>query len=704
MENNMLERLRNRLDFSFLRRVPVQLQTEAAECGLACLAMVCGFYGKQIDLLSLRQDFGVSSRGTSLATLMQLAHNLSLSTRPLSLDIEHLTAIRKPCILHWDFNHFVVLVSAAADKVVIHDPAVGRCVIARKELSDHFTGVALELWPDTGFIPEVRKQRIKTGELIRNISGFKSALLKIFCLSLVIEFISLLMPVGTQLVMDHAVPAGDKGLLVLICMGLFVLVLLQAGISMFRSWTTLVMSTIIDIQWKDGLFRHLMKLPLSWFEKRKIGDIQSRFGSLDVLRATFTQNITGMVIDSIMATGALILLVLYGGVLVWVVVGFTFVFVLLRIATYSRYRQASEELLIKSARAGSCFTETLYGIATIRAQDLAEQRRYNWLNLVTDTANTSIGLSRFDMLFSIISTFIGACDNVFILWLGISFVMDQHMTIGAFVAFSSYRGIFSDRVLSLTGVFLQLRMLSLHNERITDIALTPPEPTMPEKSFFPSGNALSLEAQGLSFRYDKQSPFIFSGLDLTVAAGESVAVTGPSGAGKTTLMKLLGGLTEPTEGRVLVDGRDIHSIGVNNYRRAVACILQEDRLFAGSLRENITGFSREVDDEWLETCARLSHIHDDIMALPMGYETLTGELGEGLSGGQRQRIFIARALYRRPGILFMDEATSHLDERNEALINHAIAGLSITRVIIAHRQSTIRSADRIITLGDTEEI
>ncbi|WP_052118560.1 peptidase domain-containing ABC transporter [Erwinia oleae] len=699
MINDTFAWLQAHITFSRPHRVPVQLQTEAAECGLACVAMVAARYGKHIDLLTLRQKAGLSSRGTTLGALITLTESLGLANRALSLEMKDLNDVRIPCILHWNFNHFVVLVSADNDRYVIHDPAAGRRVINSQVMSENFTGVALELWPTAGFVAEKRQSRLKLSTLLHSITGLKNALLKIFCVSLIIEFVSLLMPVGTQMVMDNAVPAADKSLLTLICLSLMILILLQAGVSVFRSWTAMVMSTYIDIQWKEGLFRHMLRLPLPWFEKRRMGDIQSRFVSLDTLRTTFTQSITGALVDTIIAVGALILLILYGGALTWVVLGFTLLFVLLRVATYGRYRQASEELLIKNSRVASSFTETLYAVATIRAQGLAEQRRQNWLSMVAEATNATVSLTRFDMLFRIVSTFIGACDSVIILWLGIAAVIDHTLTLGAFVAFSSFRAMFSDRVLSLTGLLLQMRMLSLHNERIADIALTTPEEEKPAKSLFEPGKALALEVNTIGFCYDNHAPAIFSKLTLRIEAGESVAIAGPSGSGKTTLMKVLCGLAAPEEGQILVDGRDIQAIGVNNYRAAVACILQEDRLLAGSLRDNITGFNREVDEARMEACAKLSHIHDDIMALPMGYETLTGELGEGLSGGQRQRIFIARALYRRPGILFMDEATSHLDEDNEALINAAIRQLNITRVIIAHRPSTIASADRIITLN-----
>lgn len=704
MDNDILAWLRQRLNFSLRRRVPLILQTEATECGLACLAMISSWHGRHTDILSLRSEFGISSRGATLSTISTIAAGNGLASRALSLELDELEELQLPCILHWDFSHFVVLVQVSADRCIIHDPALGRRSVTRKEISEHFTGVALELWPDTGFVPETTRRQLRLRELIRSIGGFRRALLKVFCFSLMTEFISLLLPVGTQLAMDHVIPAADLGLLKLICLALFGLIILQAALGLIRAWSMMITDTLTDIQWKDGLFRHLLRLPLPWFEKRRMGDIQSRFSSLDMLRSTFIHDINGSVVDSIMMLGALTLLCAYGGYLAAIVVGFTVLYVVLRLATFPRYRQLAEEQIIKSATAGSHFMETLYGIATLRAQGLAPQRRRNWLTLQVNAANASVNQQRFDMSFTAVSVFTGACDNVLILWLGISAIIGHEMTIGAFVAFSTFRELFASRALSLTDMLLRMRMLSLHNERISDIALTEPEPDVAEKELFIRGKALTLETHTLNFRYDSQSPAVFSNLNLYFKAGESVAIIGPSGCGKSTLMKVLCGLTKPESGKVLVDGRDIHAAGVNNYRRSVACILQEDRLFAGSLRENITAFTEEVDDDWLESCARLSHIHDDIMALPMGYETLTGELGEGLSGGQRQRIFIARALYRRPGILFMDEATSHLDEKNEALINQAIAGLDITRIIIAHRHSTIASAQRVINLSQVTEV
>lgn len=698
MSKLTFKQLISQLDMRLRHRVPMVHQTESSECGLACLAMICGYYGKNIDLIALRRQFNLSNRGATLTGLTGIAEQLGLVTRPLSLDMNELGALKTPCILHWEFNHFVVLVSVKHNRVVLHDPVRGHRTVSLTELSHSFTGVALEAWPGSEFTADSVLHKIRLRTLIGSVHGLKGALGKIFCLSLVFETINLVMPIGTQLVMDHAIPAGDRGLLTLICAGLMMFILLRAAIGMVRAWSGLVMATLINVQWQSGLFTHLLRLPLGYFERRKLGDIQSRFGSLDTLRSTFTTSIVGAIMDGIMVIGVLVMMVLYGGWLTWVVIAFTALYVLLRLLTYGYYRKLSEEALVREARAGSYFMETLYGIATVKMQGMAERRIAHWLNLEIDTINTGIRITKMDMLFGGISTLFAACDQVAILWLGTSLVIDNQMTIGMFVAFGAFRGQFSERIGSLTEFLLQLRMMSLHNERIADIALHPRENRKPDLHCDTNLKPVGLTTHGLSYRYDSQSPAIFKALELTVKAGESVAIVGPSGAGKTTLMKVLCGLFPPDSGRVEVNGIDIQQLGINNYHKMIACVMQDDKLFSGSIRENICGFADKVDDSWMQECARASFLHEVIIRMPMGYETLIGELGEGLSGGQKQRLFIARAIYKKPAILFLDEATSALDKESEAVVNQAIKGLRITRVIIAHRESTIESADRVISL------
>lgn len=696
MNNYLIKKIIKKLDIGLLDCVPVVHQTESSECGLACLSMICGYYGKNIDLIYLRQQFNISSRGSTLAGVSMISEQLGMKTRALSLDLSEISELKMPCILHWDFNHFVVVVGVRRNSIIIHDPARGRRALGLAEVSKHFTGVALEVWPNSQFTTKTIRNRVNLKTLIQNIHGIKGALTKIFCLSVVVETINLVIPIGTQLVMDHVIPAGDYGLLTLICSGIFFFILLRTLTGIIRSWSSLVMESLIDVQWKFSLFSHLMRLPLYYFERRKLGDIQSRFESLDTLRTTFTTSVIGAIMDSIMSIGVLIMMVLYGGHLTWVVIGFTSLYVIIRLLTYSYYRQLSEEVLVKDARANSYFMETLYGISTVKIQGMIERRSAHWLNLMIDKINSGIKVTKMDLFFGGVNSFISACDQVVILWLGASLVLNNQMTIGMFVAFGLFRGQFSDHIASLTDFLLKFRMMSLHNERISDIALNDIENNKPDILYSYDIKPVSLSTIDLSYRYDSQSQYIFRNLNITILPGESVAIVGPSGAGKTTLLKVLCGLFTPESGRVMVDGKDIKNLGTTNYYKIISCVMQEDKLFSGSIRENICGFTDNVDEEWMLECAKASYIHDIIIKMPMGYETLIGELGEGLSGGQKQRIFIARAIYRKPRIIFMDEATSHLDSEGEQFVNQAIKKMEITRVIIAHRKSTIESADRVI--------
>jgi len=699
MNKALFENIISKLNFSFRKSTPVILQSEVSECGIACLAMISGYYGLNIDLFNFRERFGSPSQGVSLLSLSHTADRAGLKNRALSLDLDEIHQLKLPCVIHWGMNHYVVLTKVRKSSFVVHDPALGKRIIGIQEMSNNFTGIAMELWPDQNFQQEKAKSRLRLLDLMRNIVGLKSTLIKLFAFSVVIEAIGLLLPIGTQMVTDHVFMAHDQSLLAVICIGLVTFTLFRTFLSMLRGWTSLTLNTLTSIQWKTTLFDHLVRLPLAFFEKRQLGDIQSRFGSLDTIRSTFTNSIVTGVIDSIMTIGLLVMLTLYGGWLVWVVVGFTVCYAIIRLATYRFYRRVSEEQVIKGARANSHFMESLYGIATIKALNIKERRSQNWLNLNIDACNAGIKQTRFDMLFGGINTFISSIDQVVILWLGALMVIDNNMSLGMFMAFNAYRSQFSQRASSLIDLVMQLRMLSLHNERLSEIAFSEPEAEMPVRRVFAENEGIKLEIKNLSYQYDPFSQPIFSNLDITIEPGESLALVGPSGVGKTTLLKVMCGLLSPTSGDVKANNLSIEKIGLNNYRLSTACVLREDRLFSGSIAENISCFEDNADMDFIIECARHCNIHDEIINMPMGYETLVGELGTGLSGGQKQRLLIARALYRKPGILFMDEATSHLDLNNEANINQSISSLSITRVIVAHRPSTIASADRVIDLS-----
>ncbi len=686
------------LNFDLFKKVPIVLQTETAECGLACIAMVIGYYNGDANLFNLRSQYGTSARGVNLQNLIDISRHLGLITRPLSLELDEVKSLRLPCILHWDFNHFVVLTKVTDKHCIIHDPAFGKKKLSKAEFSNHFTGVALEIWSEVKFAKKENENEISFYETLKHISGIKGALLKIFALSALIELIGLLMPIGTQLVMDHVIQTRDQSLLLIICIGLFLFTFFRSAVSMFLAWISLKMGYLINFQWTSSFFSHLLKLPLDFFEKRQVGDIHSRFGSLATIQKTLTSSIVSTIIDSVMVVCLVVMMLLYGGWLFWIVLGFSVIYLILRMITYLTYRQISEEQIIKNAKAHSHFMETLYGIATLKSLDILQKREEQWMSLNADSFNTSIRITKLDMLFGGIHTFISTLEQISILWIGASLVIDSTMTLGMFVAFNAYRGSFSARVGGLINTFFSLKILSLHRERIADIALNEVEEDN-VKPFYCEDESASMTVENLTFQYDPFAKPILNELNLTIRSGESVAIAAPSGFGKTTLLKLMAGLLNPTTGKIYFNQAEIHQLGLANYRKQIACVLQDDKFFSGSILENIVSFNEQYDYDFAIECAKAANIHDEIMAMPMNYETLLGELGNNLSGGQRQRLFIARALYKKPKILFMDEATSHLDEKNEKAINEAIAKLNITRVIVAHRQSTLDSADRIIDLA-----
>lgn len=686
------------LRLSFFHKTPVILQTETAECGLACLAMILNHHKDNSDLFTLRKRYSVSAQGASLKHLAEIASDLGMESRSLSLELNELKLLKAPCILHWEFNHFVTLIKVTDNYCVIHDPAFGRKKMTLAEVSKKFTGVAMEVYPALNSKPANERKSISFKEIFSNLTGVKDFLFKIIALSAVIEIINLLIPIGTQLIMDHVIKSEYRSLLIIIFIGLLFFYFFNLLAGLLRSWINLKLFNLTGFQWESGFFHHLLKLPLDFFGRRQAGDIQSRFSSLDTLYTTLINSIVTGLVDGIMVIAVLAMMILYGGWLTGLVLIFSFIYFLLRISTYIIYKQATEEKIIKSAKANSHFMESLYGISSVKALGIEDSRQLHWSALLINQFNADIKIKKLDMLFSAIHTFINALEQILILGFGAYAVMKNSMTLGMFVAFNSYRGTFSAKTGGMINLVFDFRILSLHIERISDIALTEKESDVCHFVSYTQIQSASLTLNNLTFQYDKFSKALFSNVSFTVRSGESVALIAPSGFGKTTLLKLMCGLLTPTSGEILFNDTDIQKLGINFYRKQIACVLQEDKLFSGSIMDNITAFSKNASQQHAIYCAALAQIHQEIMSMPMGYETLVGELGSMLSGGQKQRIFLARALYKNPKILFLDEATSHLDLQNEQKINTEIAKLNITRVIVAHRQSTVNRADRVIDL------
>jgi ATP-binding cassette subfamily B protein RaxB len=683
------------------RRTPLILQAEAAECGLACLAMIAARYGQRVDLPALRRRYNVALRGISLHDLVRVASQMGLATRALRAELPHLRQLRTPCILHWDHNHFVVLASANSRTVTILDPAVGRRTVALKEVDKRFTGIVLESWPGEAFEPKVERARVRIWQLLRDTDGFASVATQVLAMSLVLEAMGLAIPIGFQLVLDDVVVSDDRDLLILVALGIGLVLAFRAVIDLVRSWVLLAASSLIMLSWKTSLFRHLVALPLSFFERRNTGAIASRFISIDKIQQTLSTASMSPVIDGVMALVLVIMMWIYEPFLAFLAVGMSLIYGTARALAHHLYRRANEEAVIYAAYENSHFLESLRGMASIKALAIGDHRQAVWNNYLTDRVGAELRVGKIDMIFTIASTLLFGFDRVVIIFFGVQAVLGGALSVGMLVAFLAYKDQFSQRIGKFLDTAVKLNTLTVHGERIADIALAEPEQDRGVVSVsapMPNKRTSAMSTRGVSFRYSENEPSVISEFDLDVSPGESVAIAGPSGAGKTTLLKILAGLLRPTSGSVMIDDVPLQTIGLDGYRAQIGCVLQDDRLFAGSIADNIAGFSPSPDIERIQEVAKFAAIHEEINRMPMGYQTLVGDMGSSLSGGQMQRIVMARALYRGPRILLLDEATSHLDEENERAINEAIRRLTITRVVVAHRRSTLEMADRIVPL------
>ncbi|MEO7743807.1 MAG: peptidase domain-containing ABC transporter [Usitatibacter sp.] len=684
------------LRFDGGRALPVYLQTEAAECGLASLGMIACFHGHRIDLAGLRRRFTVSLKGATLAYLMQVAGRLNLAPRPLRLELDELSRLRMPCILHWDLNHFVVLKSADSRAAVIHDPASGRKRISISEVSRHFTGIALELSPTTEFRAADERRRISLRDLMGPVVGLKRSMAQVFVLALCLQGAAIVSPFYMQWAVDGALVSADRDLLTVLGTGFLLLAVVQVMLSMLRSWVVLYLSTTLNLQWLANVFSHLLRLPVGYFEKRHLGDVVSRFGAVGSIQRTLTSSFVEALIDGVMAFATLAMMLVYSAALTCVALGAVALYGLLRWAFYEPLRRATEEHIVHNAKQQSHFLETVRGVQSIKLFGRQEERRSRWLNLVVDAVNQDLVSQKLGLGFRSANGLVFGVERVAIVWLGALLVLDSAFSVGMLFAFMAYKEQFSARVAGLVDKMIDLRMLNLQGERLADIVLTPPEMESPVTAV--DEVEASLEVRSLSYRYSDMEPFVLLNCSFAVAPGESVALVGPSGGGKTTLLKLMLGLLPPTDGKVLAGGVDIQKLGIDRYRKLVGTVMQDDQLFAGSIGDNISFFDPAPDHGAIERFARLAAVHDDISAMPMAYNTLIGDMGAALSGGQKQRILLARALYKQPRILFLDEATSALDVQKERAVNEAIRSLNLTRIIIAHRPETIASAERVIVL------
>ncbi len=678
-------------------KLPLIFQTEATECGLACLAMIASYHGHIVDLPALRRRFSISLRGTTLADILRFAGSLYLAGRPLRIELEDLSYLKAPCILHWDMHHFVVLKEAGKKHIVVYDPAAGVRRMTYEQASRHFTGVALELTPTPEFVPKDESQPLRLRDLAGRVMGLKRALLQIFALASALEVFAIISPLFLQLTIDKVVAALDRDLLMTLGIGFMLLVALQAFLGGLRSWTTLYFGTALKLQWYANLFAHLVRLPVSFFEKRYFGEIMSRFDSADTIQRTLTNNFIEALLDGLISLLMLGVMFVYSRRLALVVLVSVLLYALLRNIAYRRLHWAMEEQITSLARQQTHFIETLRGIRTIKVFGREDSRKARWMNLLVDTTNAQVATEKLNIIFRSANILIFGLQSVAVVWLGILLVLGGSFSVGMLFAFVAYQEQFKARITVLVDRLFDFRMLSLQVQRLADVVQATPETNLMDVPLeAPADSAIHVKS--LYFRYSDSDPWLLADVNLRIEPGECVAIVGPSGAGKSTLLKLMAGLLQPQQGDVIISGHSVCASRASVLGK-VGFVLQDDLLFGGTIAENISFASDVPGMARVEECARLACLHDEITAMPMGYGTMIGDMGSALSGGQQQRLLLARALYQQPSILILDEATSHLDVATEQRIAAMLAELRITRVFAAHRPDTVAIANRVISLS-----
>jgi len=681
------------------KSLPTVLQTEATECGIACLVMIARYHGHDIDLNSLRKTASVSLKGASLKQVMATAANLHLSSRPLRVELDHLEKVQTPAIMHWDLNHFVVLKKVANGKVHFIDPGRGLRVMALEKVSDHFSGVVLELSPAADFNLLEDRLRPRLRDLWSRLVGMKRAVLQTLTLSVILQMVALAAPFYLQLVVDRAVGPKDVSLLFALLLGFGGLVIIRAASEAIRGWAILVYGNQISFQMVGNIFRHLIRLPTSWFEKRHVGDIISRIGSARPIQEALTESVVAIVLDGFMAVFTLVIMFIYAPLLAWVVLGLTALLVVATLLIYPNLRRTEEEAIVTKAIENTHVIESIRAATTVKLFGREAAREAAWRNLFADTINASTAHGKWLVGQKFFETLLMGGQIVITVYLGAKLIIGDAsvFSVGMLFAFLGYQQHFTESIKKLLSEGIKVSLLSLHLDRLADIVYEKTENVgAAAREASPVSGAISIK--NISFRYSDNDPFVLEDFNLEIAAGKMTTITGPSGGGKTTLMKLLLGLYAPNKGEIIVDGKPLTEIGMVQWRSQIGVVMQDDQLLSGTIADNISFFDPQIDMQKVYRAAMAAQIHDEISAIPMHYLSMVGDMGSVLSGGQKQRVLLARALYHDPAILFLDEGTANLDANTEEKIAEVLANMDITRIIIAHRRQLIERADAVIPL------
>jgi ATP-binding cassette, subfamily B, bacterial len=680
------------------RSVPWVPQTADTDCGPACLAMTLAYFGKELPLDEIRARVHRGRDGSTARLMLDVGVELGLRGRGVTIhelgDLRHLPPAT---ILHWNFHHFVVLEKVTSRGAWIVDPIDGLRSVSREELGRSFTGVALIFEPGPDFQPGKSRGPTGTEYFVRQLLKNSESLKRIFVVSLLLQFLALALPLGTGLIVDRVVPHQDVGLLQIFSAGLVMLLLFRSVTSLVRAYLLLELRTTFDAKITLEFLDHLVDLPYSFFQQRSTGDLIMRLNSNSMLRELLTGSTLSALLDGALVLIYLVILLIASPALGLLVVGLGALRVAVFLLTRRRHRDLSSGLLAAQARSRSFQVQMLGGIETLKAAGAEKRAVEQWSDLFVDELNVAVAQGRLRALYDTALDLLQVASPLVVLVFGSYQVLAGELTLGTMLALNALAIGFLTPLSSLISTAFDLETLKTYVARIDDVLRTDKEQE-PGKTRSAPKLTGRVKLENVSFAYGPESPEVVREISLEVEPGSFVALVGASGAGKTTLANLLMGLYRPTKGRVLFDGHDLSTLDLRSVRRQLGVVTQNPYLFGPSIRQSIALAEPSMSLERVIEAARLARIHDEIEAMPMGYDTLLGDGGGAVSGGQRQRLALARALATQPALLLLDEATSNLDAAREKEVHHELDRYAGTRIVIAHRLSTVRAADRIIVV------
>ncbi len=693
-------------------KFPFIRQHDGMQCGVACLAMICRHYGQRYSLEQLSDLCGLTAEGVSLKAISDAAKDLGMQTLGTRLSERQLSEVPLPCVLHWNQNHFVVLykIDRSGGRYWISDPGKGRYKVDSAELASHWIstqsqgepkGIALLMKPDEDF----GKTRSAGGErrsfrfLWGYVLHYRRYFLQIILGLLLGCVLQLAMPFLTQWVVDIGIAHADIGFIWLVLLGELMIVAGRTATDFIRRWLLLHISMRINISLVSDFFIKLLRLPMSYFDTKLMGDLLQRMGDHQRVQSFLTNQVLGVMFTMLSFIVFGVVLAVYDRLIFAVFLAGSLVYGLWIARFLARRKVIDYELFEQQAINQNKTYQFITSMQEIKLQDCERRRRWEWEDTQADLFAVQLKSLRLQQTQEAGSIFINEIKNILITVLAATAVIRGDITLGAMLAIQYIVGQLNSPVEQLMGFIYAVQDVKISLERINEVHEARNEETRTGATGLEGLKAIELK--NLDFRYDRHSPRkTISGVNFGIDEGKVTAIVGASGSGKTTLIKLMLGYYPPEAGEILLAGKPLSGYDLKWWRRQCGVVMQDGVIFSESIARNIAVGDGEIDTERLEQAARIACIHDYVMSLPLKYNTKIGRDGTGLSQGQKQRILIARAVYKDPSFIFLDEATNALDARNERAIVENLAEFyrGRTVVVVAHRLSTVKNADRIVVI------